>query len=150
MQKISTHLTYWESNNCLCYMECHDVLALREGKCKSCQEGWVINLHILVSAGSSHKPATANPGCSVVHKGWIQSCRQCCSKARISHFHHSCFIKRSGTYLSRNGIMYGRSFIIITSCLTTALMEESHQQLCCTENHSCVHCKTQTISETND
>lgn len=32
----------------------------------------VINLPILVSAGSSHKHAIANQGCSVIHKGWIE------------------------------------------------------------------------------
>lgn len=135
-----TSVTYQDCNNYLCYMECHDVLALRSGKFKSCQGHWVINLHTLVSAGSSYKHAIANRGCSVVHKRWIQSWQAVLFKRSDFRFHHSCFVKRSGSYLRRNKIRYGRSFIV-TSCLTTALVEDSHQQPCCTEKHSGVHCK---------
>lgn len=108
-------------------MECYDVLELRSGKFKSCQGHWVINLHTLVSAGSSYKHAIANQGCSVVHKRLIQSWQAVLFKRSDFRFHHSCFVKRSGSYLRRNKIRYGRSFIV-TSCLTTALVEDSHQQ----------------------
>lgn len=73
--------------------------------------GTFVSSCTLVSAGNSHKHTTLNQGCSIIHKGWIQSWRQCCSNTQISHFHHSCFVKRYVTFLRRNCIKYGSFFI---------------------------------------
>lgn len=118
MLKISTHLTYQDCNNYLYCMKCQDMLALREGKYKSCQGHLSYKSAYFSVSLKLRQTCHCKSRLLCSPQGVDTSCRQCCSNTPISHFHHSCFIKRSGTYLKRNGIVYGRIFIII-SHLTT-------------------------------